>query len=62
MTATSPTFTSRLGGYDGLILKEARPSDLPVHAPTKLVFRVNLKAAKAQGSPFGPASSSSPMR
>jgi len=37
------------GRYAGLILKGARPSDLPVQAPTKYVLSVNLTTARTQG-------------
>jgi len=36
----------------GLILKGAKPSDLPVQRSVKLQFVLNLKAAKAIGVEF----------
>ena len=39
----------RVGVYAGRILKGTKPSDLPVEAPAKFEFLINLKTVKALG-------------
>jgi putative ABC transport system substrate-binding protein len=50
--ASIPDSFRQVGIYTGMILKGAKPTDLPVQQPTKLQFVLNLKAAKAIGVEF----------
>ena len=43
------------GSYTGQILNGAKPTDLPVVAPTRIELAVNLKTAEALGLKFPPA-------
>jgi putative ABC transport system substrate-binding protein len=47
--ASLPDMFHLLGNYVGKILKGARPEDLPVQQPTRIMLKINLKTAKSLG-------------
>ena len=47
--------TGRAASYVDRVLRGAKPADLPVQTPTKFLFVVNLKAAKALGLTIQPS-------
>ena len=50
--ASIPDAYRQVGVYTGQILKGAKPAELPIQRPTKLILVVNARAAKALGASF----------
>ena len=57
-----PDVFREMGGYVGKILAGAKPADLPVEEPAKIMDRINLKAANALGFTIPPSRSPAPTR
>jgi ABC-type uncharacterized transport system substrate-binding protein len=53
--ASIPDAYYQVGVYTGQILKGAKPAELPIQRPTKLILVINAKAAKALGANFPPS-------
>jgi putative ABC transport system substrate-binding protein len=53
--ASIPDAYRQVGIYTGQILKAAKPAELPIQRPTKLILVVNAKTAKALGVNFPPS-------
>ena len=47
-----PDLFRRAADYVDMILRGAKPAELPVQAPTKLEMIINLKTAKTLGLPI----------
>jgi putative ABC transport system substrate-binding protein len=45
----------RAGVFVGKVLQGARPAEIPVEQPTRIILKINLKAAKTLGVTIPPA-------